>query len=87
MAYFRRRQQQRLAAMVMACWLFALLVSVAHACGFDASPSEMTHAEAMTVSGHGDADESTPSGCQQFCALGNRRRAPSSANRVVSHVC
>jgi hypothetical protein len=48
--------------------LFALAVSVIHACGLDADFGEVPRAEAMTMSGQDGADDSTPPGCDQFCA-------------------
>ena len=51
----------------MLCWLFALGVSIAHACGLDAYLSDANKVDAMAMSGQGDGDE-TPPGCQRFCA-------------------
>src|SRR5215468_10696575 len=61
-----RRQRKPFAAVVMACWLFALFVSVAHACGFDADQSDATRA--MTMSSNGGSTENAPPGCDRFCA-------------------
>jgi len=67
MLYFRRRYRKPLAAVAMACWMFALAVSVIHACGLDADLGQAPRAEAMTMNGQGDTG-STSSGCDQFCA-------------------
>ena len=61
-----RRQRKPFTAVVMACWLFALFVSVAHACGFDADQSDATRA--MTMSSNGGGTENAPPGCDKFCA-------------------
>lgn len=68
MMHFHRRQRKPLAAMVIGCWLFALFVSVANACGFNADLAQTARAEAMAMSGQPDTDESGSPACKQFCA-------------------
>ena len=68
MVCFRRRYRKPLAALVTACWLFALAVSVVHACGLDADFGQAPQPAAMTMSGQGDADDNTSPGCARFCA-------------------
>ena len=68
MIYLRPRYRKPLSAVIAACWLFALVVSVVHACGLDADLGYASQAMAMTMSGPGGADDGAPPGCAQFCA-------------------
>lgn len=61
-----RRQRKPFAAVVVACWLSALFVSVAHACSFDPDQSDATRA--MTMSSDGGGTDNAPPGCDKFCA-------------------
>jgi hypothetical protein len=68
MVCFRRRYRKPIAAVVTACWLFALAASVVHACGLDANLGQASLAQTMNMSGPGGDDDTAPPGCDQFCA-------------------
>ena len=67
MSCIRARHRRPLAAAALACWLFALGVSIAHACGLDAYLGDANEIQSMAMSGQG-GDESSPPGCPRFCA-------------------
>ena len=67
MSCIRARHRRPLAAAALACWLFALGVSIAHACGLDAYLGDANESQSMAMSGQG-GDESSTRGCQRFCA-------------------
>jgi hypothetical protein len=51
----------------MVLWLFALLVSVAHACGLDEALANAVPGVAAQVRAH-DGSEAVLPGCEKFCA-------------------
>jgi hypothetical protein len=65
---FCKRQRKALAPLVLALWLFALFVSVAHACGLDEHLSQMGQSEAAKVGGHDGSDDSASPTCDKFCS-------------------
>ena len=68
MVVFRKRRRKFIAPFILALWLFAIFVSVAHACGLD---EDLVHAGlniTANVSGHDGADDGGSPSCDKFCA-------------------
>jgi len=51
----------------MVLWLFALLVSVAHACGLDEALAYADPSVAGQIGGHDGSDAGSPA-CKEFCS-------------------
>ena len=68
MVVFGKRQRKTLAPLVLALWLFALFVSVAHACGLDEHLSQVGQSEAAKVGGHDRSDDGASPACHKFCS-------------------
>ena len=67
MVVFCKRQRKVIAPLVLALWLFALFVSVAHACGLDEQLSHVGQSEAAKV-GHDKSDDGASPACDKFCS-------------------
>jgi hypothetical protein len=68
MVIFCKRRRKAIAPFVLAFWLFAIFVSVAHACGLDENLGQVGGSEVAKLGGHdGSNDGSLPS-CDKFCA-------------------
>jgi hypothetical protein len=70
MMMFHKRQRKAIAPFVLALWVFALFVSVAHACGLDEDLRLAGHSEAATVGVHDGSDGECLPACEQFCSDG-----------------
>ena len=68
MVVFCKRQRRAMAPLVLAFWLFALFVSVAHACGLDDQLSHVGQSEAAKVAGHDTSDDGVSPACDKFCS-------------------
>jgi hypothetical protein len=68
MVVFCKRQRKAIAPLVLAFWLFALFVSVAHACGLDEQFSHVGQSEAAKVAGHDTSDDGASPACDKFCS-------------------
>ena len=65
---FSRRYRKSTTPLVLAIWLFALVSSVAQACGF---ADDVEHAGVNVIAvlaAHQDAGEQTSPTCEKFCA-------------------
>jgi hypothetical protein len=67
MALFCRRRRKFMTPFVLALWLFAIFVSVAHACGLDEHFSNVGQIEAAKVGGHDRSDNGASPACDKFC--------------------
>ena len=63
-----KRRQKAFAPLALAFWLFALVVSVAHACGLDDNFGHAAGAEAAMIGGHNGTDEGAVPACDKFCS-------------------
>jgi hypothetical protein len=68
MAIFCKRRRKVLAPVVLAFWLFAVFVSVVHACGLDENLSRADHSEAAMVGSHEGSDDWALPTCDKFCS-------------------
>ena len=64
---FGKRRRKAITPLILAFWLFAIFVGVAHACGLAESLSHANRSEAAMVGGHHDSDGGAPSACGKFC--------------------
>ncbi len=64
----RRSQRRVLAAAVLGFWLFALLISVAHACGLGGELGYSQQIVTVMAGGHVQGDDDALPACKQFCA-------------------
>jgi hypothetical protein len=68
MVVFRKRRRKFITPFILGLWLFAIFVSVAHACGLD---EDLEHAGlnvTANVSGHDGSDDGGSPSCDKFCA-------------------
>ena len=65
---FGKRRRKNIAPLVLALWLFAIFVSVAHACGLDEELTYGAPSEAVNVVGHDRSDHDTSPACAKFCS-------------------
>ena len=65
---FCKRQRKVIAPLVLAFWLFALFVSVAHACGIDEDFGHAGLNKTVNVSEHDGWNDGASPSCDQFCA-------------------
>jgi hypothetical protein len=68
MVVFCKRQKKVIAPLVLAFWLFAIFVSVAHACGLDDDLGHAGRSEAAKVGGHDGTDDRAFPVCDKFCS-------------------
>jgi len=68
MVVFCKRRRKAIAPLVLAFWLFALFVSIAHACGLDEHLSHVGQSEAAKVGGHDKSDDRASPACDKFCS-------------------
>ncbi len=64
----RRRQRRVLAAAVLGSWLFALFISIAHACGLGGELGYSQQVVTAMAGGHVQGDQDALPACKQFCA-------------------
>jgi hypothetical protein len=64
---FCKRRRKAVTPLLLAFWLFAIFVSVAHACGLEDGVAHAAQSEAANVVGHDRPDHSLP-GCAKFCS-------------------
>jgi hypothetical protein len=65
---FRKRQRKALAPVILASWVFAILVSIANACGLVGDVARPKQSETATIPGHEVPDSGAPLACIQFCS-------------------
>jgi hypothetical protein len=68
MVVFGKRRQRAIAPFVLALWLFAIFMSVAHACGLDGELGHVDRSEAAKLGGHDGTDDGASSACDKFCS-------------------
>lgn len=69
MVVFCKRRRKAIAPFILAFWLFALFVSIAHACGLNEELSGPGQSEVAMVGAHDDGSEDGASpNCDKFCA-------------------
>ena len=67
MRIFSRSRRKSTTPFVLALWLFALVASMAHACGFDDAVGQAGMGEQVSVSHQAPGDGALPA-CDKFCA-------------------
>jgi hypothetical protein len=71
MFHIANRRRRAVASLVLGAWMFALVASLAHACGFaEELGIDRPVAAALPEGGHGDPEGAAPPGCKQFCGDG-----------------
>ena len=68
MVVFGKRRRKVVTPFILAFWLFAIFVSVAHACGLDEGPGHAVRNETASVGGHDRSDGGASAACEKFCA-------------------
>jgi len=68
MAILNAHRRKVLALVTLGCWLFALFVGVAHACGVDQKLSHPHSSMRASTAAPAYSDEHTVPGCERFCA-------------------
>src|SRR5947207_341476 len=68
MVVFGKRQRKAVTPFILAFWLFAIFVSVAHACGLDEALGNAARSEAASIAGHGAPNDGAFPACDKFCA-------------------
>ena len=68
MVIFGKRRQKVIAPFVLAFWLFAIFVSVAHACGIDDALGHSGWSEAAKMGGHDEPHKGALPACDKFCS-------------------
>ena len=68
MVFFCKRRQRVFAPFILAFWVFALVVSVAHACGLDDDLGYAAESAAAKVGGHDGSDDGAFPACDKFCS-------------------
>ena len=67
MAVFSMRRRRAIAPFILGFWLFAICVSVAHACGLDEDFRNAGVSKTSLVSALCALDESATPACEKFC--------------------
>jgi hypothetical protein len=68
MAVFCKRRRKFITPFIMALWVFAIFVSVAHACGLDEDFGHAGPNKTVNVSGHNSSENGGSPSCDKFCA-------------------
>jgi len=68
MVFLSKRRRKGFTPFVMALWLFAIFVSVAHACGLQDSFRQSNPSEGVVCAGAASAHGETSPNCDKFCA-------------------
>ena len=68
MGFYSRRRRRATTPLVLALWLFALLASIAHACGLDGDFRHAVFNMPAAASAHQAPADSTSPACEKFCA-------------------
>ena len=68
MGFFCKRRRKVITPFMLALWLFAFFVSVAHACGLEAGLGHAGINNTVAVSGHDGSDDGAFPNCDKFCA-------------------
>jgi hypothetical protein len=68
MVIFSKSRRRATAPFVLALWMFALLASMAHACGLGEALDGATWSEAAAVGWGTPSGDDTLPACDQFCA-------------------
>jgi hypothetical protein len=68
MGIFGKRRRKVLTPLVLALWLFAIFVGVAHACGLGERFEHVGAVGMVTTSGPDSPDENGSPNCEKFCA-------------------
>ena len=66
MVLLRPRQRKLVASLALGFWLFAVFVSVVHACTLDGAVAGPYQVKAGATD-HQGQDDDAPPGCEQFC--------------------
>jgi hypothetical protein len=64
---FSKRRRKTITPFILAVWVFALLASVAHACGLDEAIANAVPSVAAQLGGHDGSDSASPA-CKEFCS-------------------
>lgn len=65
---FCKRRRKAIAPLVLTLWLFAIFVSIAHACGLDEGFAYGAQHQAVNVAGHDTSNDGAPPACAKFCS-------------------
>ena len=65
---FYKRQRKAIAPFILAFWIFALFVSIAHACGLNEDLSSAGQSEAAMVGAHDGSEDCASPACAKFCS-------------------
>ena len=65
---FSKRRRKVIAPFILVFWLFAIFVSVAHACGLDDDLGHAGRTEAAEVGGHVGTEDGAFPACDKFCS-------------------
>jgi len=68
MVVFGKRRRKVVTPFILAFWLFAIFVSVAHACGLDESLAQADINKTANVGGLDGSDDGGFPSCDKFCA-------------------
>lgn len=68
MGVFTRRRRKVLTPLVLASWLFAIAVSVAHACIVDDGLGQAGQSMSVSMNSHDGSDDGASPACQKFCS-------------------
>jgi len=68
MVIFCRRRRKAIAPWILAFWLFAIFVSVAHACGLDLDLEQVGGSVVAKVDVHDGSDDGVSRACEKFCS-------------------
>ncbi len=68
MVVFCKRRRKFITPFILAFWLFAIVVSVAHACGLDENFGHAGLNTTVNVSEHDGSHNGTCPSCDRFCA-------------------
>jgi hypothetical protein len=68
MVIFCKRRRKAVTPFILAFWLFAIFVSVAHACGLDEDLRQAGRNEVAKVDVHDRSDDGASRACEKFCA-------------------
>ena len=68
MGVFGKRRRKAFTPFILAFWLFAIYVSVVHACGLDENIGDASQGMAATMSSHDGSDDGASPACEKFCS-------------------
>lgn len=68
MGVFGKHRRKVLTPFILAFWLFAISVSVVHACGLDENIGDAGQGMAASMSSHDGSDDGASPACEKFCS-------------------